>query len=125
MNILLWILQVLLALHTLTGALWKFSNSEQTVISLSAIPHGIWMTLSIIEFLCVGALLLPAIKKSWGKLAPIAAICIMVEMLSFCIIHFASGYSNLSEIVYWLIVAVICGFIAYGRFSLKPIQQLS
>jgi hypothetical protein len=31
MNILLWILQILLALHTIVGAVWKFLNSEQTV----------------------------------------------------------------------------------------------
>jgi len=29
MNILLWTFQVLLALHTAIGAVWKFSNSEQ------------------------------------------------------------------------------------------------
>lgn len=42
MNILLWVLQILLALHTVIGAVWKFSNSEQTVRSLNAIPHGVW-----------------------------------------------------------------------------------
>lgn len=46
MNIGLWILQVLLALHTVMGSVWKFSNSEQTVPSLSAIPHGIWLAMS-------------------------------------------------------------------------------
>ena len=46
MNILLWVLQILLALHTAMGAVWKFSNSEQTVPSLKAIPHGAWLTLS-------------------------------------------------------------------------------
>jgi hypothetical protein len=42
MNILLWVLQILLALHTTMGAVWKFSHSEQTVPSLKAIPHGVW-----------------------------------------------------------------------------------
>ena len=42
-NVVLWILQVLLALHTAMGAVWKFSNSEQTVPSLQAIPHGAWL----------------------------------------------------------------------------------
>jgi hypothetical protein len=42
MNILLWILQILLALHTAMGAVWKFSHSaEQTMPSLKAIPHGV------------------------------------------------------------------------------------
>ena len=37
MNPTLWVLQSLLALHTAIGALWKFSNSEQAVPSLSAL----------------------------------------------------------------------------------------
>ena len=51
MNILLWVLQILLALHTAIGAVWKFFNSEQTVPSLKAIPHGVWLSLSVIEIL--------------------------------------------------------------------------
>jgi hypothetical protein len=31
MDILLWILQILLALHTIVGAVWKFSNSERVI----------------------------------------------------------------------------------------------
>lgn len=123
MNILLWILQILLAVHTLTGAVWKFSNSEQTVASLSAIPHAVWMTLSIIELLCAVAFILPAFKKSLGKFAPIAAICIAVEMLLFTVINISSENTNSSEIIYWIVVAVVCAFIAYGRFVLKPIQE--
>ncbi|MBL9038941.1 MAG: hypothetical protein JNG84_10530, partial [Archangium sp.] len=59
MNIFLWILQVLLALHTTMGAVWKFSNSEQTTPSLKAIPHAVWLGMSGIEILCSVALVLP------------------------------------------------------------------
>ena len=63
MNILLWVLQILLALHTAIGAVWKFFNSEQTVPSLKAIPHGVWLSLSVIEILCSLALVLPALSQ--------------------------------------------------------------
>lgn len=44
MNIFLWTLQILMALHTLMGAVWKFSNSvENTMPSLKAIPNGVWL----------------------------------------------------------------------------------
>ena len=49
MNIVLWIFQILLALHTVAGAVWKFTNSEQSVGSLKAIPHSVWMGLSVFE----------------------------------------------------------------------------
>jgi hypothetical protein len=121
MNILLWVLQVLLAVHTAIGAVWKFSNSaEQTMSSLGAIPNGAWLAMSVIELLCALGLILPAFNKSLGLLAPIAAILIAAEMLLFCVLHVSSGESNYGPMIYWLVVAAICAFIAYGRLVLKP-----
>ncbi len=122
MNILLWVLQILLAIHTVMGAVWKFSNSELTVASLHAIPHGAWMTLIVVELLCSLGLVLPLFKKSLGKLAPVAAICIAAEMLLFTVLHLFSGDPNSGQMIYWLVVAALCAFIAYGRLVIKPIQ---
>ncbi|PRQ08147.1 DoxX family protein [Enhygromyxa salina] len=121
MNILLWVLQVLLALHTVTGAVWKLSNSEQVVPSLSAMPHAAWLALSVIELLCSLALILPAFNKRLAKLAPIAAVCIAAEMLLFVGLHLSSGDPTYGPMIYWLVVAGICAFIAYGRILLKPL----
>lgn len=120
MNILLWVLQVLLALHTVMGAAWKFSNSEQTVPSLSAIPHGVWLSLIVFELLCAVALILPVFYKPLAILVPVAAVCIAAEMLLFTGVHLYSGDANHGQMIYWLVVAGICAFIAYGRFVLKP-----
>lgn len=122
MNILLWVLQILLALHTAIGAVWKFSNSaEQTMPSLAAIPHGAWLAMSVIELLCALALILPAFNKSLAILVPVAAACIAAEMLLFTGLHIYSGDANYGPMIYWLVVAAICTFIAYGRFVLKPL----
>jgi hypothetical protein len=118
MNVLFWILQVLLALHTISGALWKFSNSRP---SLSAIPHGVWLAMSVVELLCALALILPAFKKSLGKLPAIAATFIAAEMLLFTGLNLSSGQAKSGEIAYWLVVAGICAFLAYGRFVLRPL----
>jgi len=120
MNILLWVLQVLLALHTVMGAVWKFSNPEQTVPSLKAIPHGVWLAMSVFELLCSLCLILPSFYKPLAILAPIAAACIAAEMLLFCALHLRSSETNNGPMLYWLVVAAICAFIAYGRFVLKP-----
>src|SRR4051794_27033328 len=119
MNILLWVLQVLLALHTVMGAVWKLSNSEQAVPSLNAIPHGAWMALIVIELLCSVALVVPALSKRLAIVAPIAASCIAAEMLMFSVVHLNSGDANHGQMIYWLVVAAVCAFIAYGRFALK------
>ena len=120
MNVLLWVLQALLALHTITGAVWKFSNSEQAVPSLHAIPHGVWLAMSVIELICSVCLILPAFKKSLAVLAPIAASCIALEMLLFSALHLVSGETDHGPMIYWLVVAALCAFIAYGRLALKP-----
>ena len=120
MNILLWGLQILLALHTIIGAVWKLTNSEQTVPSLQAIPHEIWLALSGIELLCSLGLIVPFFSKRLSVYAPIAATFIAVEMLLFCGVHIISGDPNYGPMIYWLVVAVISAFIAYGRFVIKP-----
>ena len=115
MNIFLWILQVMLALHTLMGAVWKYSNSEQSVPSLSAIPHELWLALGVLEVLLSLALILPAINKRFGKLVPVAAMGIAIEMLIFCVLHIFSGDKNHGQMIYWVVVAILSAFIAYKR----------
>jgi hypothetical protein len=120
MNVLLWVLQVLLAVHTAVGAVWKYSNAEQAVPSLSAIPHGVWLGLGVVELLCAVGLIAPALTRSLGTLAPVAASLVAAEMLFFCAVHLRSGATDHGPLVYWLVVAAIGVFIAWGRFSLKP-----
>lgn len=122
MNVLLWVFQVLLALHTGIGAVWKFSNPAQNIPSLKAIPPGVWMGLSGLELVCSLCLILPAFYKPLVILVPIAAACIAAEMLFFCGVHLSSGEAANGPMIYWLVVAAICAFIAYGRFKLAPLS---
>lgn len=121
MNIVLWVLQILLALHTAAGAIWKFFNTEQTVPSLSAIPHGVWLGISVFELACVAGLVIPALYRPLAILAPLAAIGIAAIMLVYCMLHILSGDPNHGQMIYWLVVAAVCAFIAYGRFVLSPL----
>jgi len=121
MNILLWVLQTLLAVHTAIGAVWKFSNPAQSMPSLGAIPAGVWLAMSVVELLCAVGLVLPIVYKPLAVLVPLAAILIAAEMLLFCGLHLASGDRSYGPMAYWLVVATICAFIAYGRFAPKPL----
>lgn len=120
MNIVLWVLQILLALHTAMGAVWKFRNSDRVVPSLQAIPRKAWLVISVLELFCSLGLVLPALAVSLGILAPIAAACIGAEMLLFCGVHISSGATKHGPMAYWLVVAVLCAVTAYGRFVLSP-----
>lgn len=115
MNIVLWVLQIIIALHTLTGAIWKFSNAEQAVPSLNILPHSVWLLLSVIEIICAIVLIIPAFKKTFMKWVSWAAGFIAFEMILFCGIHLASGDRTFGPIIYWAVTALICAFLAFKR----------
>ena len=121
MNILLLVLQILLALHTLSGAVWKFSHpAAETMPSLGVIPHGVWLALAVVEILCAIGLVLPAVMKKLKHLVPISALVITAEMLLFCGIHVSAGQgSDTGPITYWMIVALVSAFVAFGRLRLN------
>ena len=121
MSVFLWILQILLGLHTALGAAWKLVNSELSVPSLSAIPHPVWLAMSGFEALCAVGLLLPVLHRPVGFLAPVAAVLIAGEMVLMSAVHLASGDPDLGPMIYWLVVAGISAFLAYARWVLQPI----
>lgn len=121
MNVVLWILQFVLALHTAIGAVWKFGNAEKAVPSLAALPHAAWLALIPIELLCCLGLVAPAFRRSLALLAPVAAGVIAAEMLLFTALHAASGVRDPGPAVYWLIVAALCAFVAIGRRKARPV----
>lgn len=123
MNVALWILQLLLAFHTATGAMWKLSNAEATVGALSALPHVVWLLLVPLELACVVGLVLPAVpalRARFGKAPVVAAGVIVAEMLLYVTVAMASGQAQSGEITYWLVVAALAGFLAFGRARLAP-----
>src|SRR6476619_3108709 len=124
-NIALWVLQLLLALHTAVGASWKLSNSEQGIPALKAMPRSVWRAMIPTELVCSVGLLLPAVYRQSAICAPITALIIAAEMLLFCFVHLRSGEAKHGSMIYWLVVAAVCLFIAYGRFVLSPLWPLS
>lgn len=115
MNIFLWILQVLLALHTAIGAGWKIVNSEASIPTLSALPHSVWLLLIPLELLCAIGLVIPALVPALGWMVPLAAIAVAVEMLMFSGLHLRAGAEESGPMFYWLGVAAVCAVIALGR----------
>lgn len=118
MNIALWIVQILLALHTAVGGVWKFLNSaEKTMPTLKAIPDGVWRGMGAFEFVVSVCLVAPMFYRPLHLLVPIAAACVALEMLVFCGLHLQAGGEKPGPMVYWLVVAAVSAFVCYGRFS--------
>lgn len=90
--------------------------------SLGGLSGGLWISLAVVEILCSLGLLLPAIYRPMASLAPISAALIASEMLLFSILHIYSGATDFGPMIYWLVVAALCAFVAYGRFILRPLK---
>lgn len=110
-NLVLWIVQVPLALHTLMGALWKLANP--VVPTLRAIPPALWKALCVVEVVVAVALLAPAC----ATFVPLAAGAIALEMLAFCAVHVRSGSPVMAPVKYWAVVAVVSALLGVGRFA--------
>jgi hypothetical protein len=78
------------------------------------------MGLGFVEILCTVGFLLPALGHRFALLSPLAAGVIAAEMLLFCALHLTSGEEGAGQLVYWLVIAALTGFVVYGRVSLSP-----
>ena len=120
MNIVMWVLQGALALHTAVGAYWKYSNGQESVPSLSGIPHWLWLSLIPLEILCAIGLVIPAAFGGTGKFVVVAATLIALEMLMFMVFNFGSGNGASKQVLYWAVVAAVGLLIAFGRAYAWP-----
>src|SRR5690606_2025107 len=90
MNILLWILQAVVALFCISGAAWRFSNYEmaaQDVPSMAALPYGVWNVIGLFEVVCALGLILPGLVKRKKFLTPLAAAGLAVELFLVSALH--------------------------------------
>jgi Na+-transporting NADH:ubiquinone oxidoreductase subunit NqrB len=110
--------QSFLAFHTLAGAVFKTSHSEQTIPSLSTIPHSIWLSLISLELACTGGLIFALINKKWTTISTtLSCSGIILEMVLFVVIHIKSGDDEYGPMMYWLVVAIFCMGMIYYRIS--------
>jgi uncharacterized membrane protein len=107
MNILLWVLQVLLALWNLIGGVYTFAHYEQLKGGLGAdLPGSAWMVIAALQ-------VLSALGLVWPKLAPVAAIYLAVNALMGCAIF--AQYAGFPGMLWGVIPALLALFVAYGR----------
>jgi len=122
MNILLWVLQVLAALLYGSSSVMKvfmFDKVSQDVPSFGALPREAWMTLGIVELVCVVGLIVPAALHWQPSLTILAATVLAVESLVFVGVHIR--YREVTPMILSGVLGISMAFIAYGRMFLQPI----
>ena len=127
MNIVLWILQGLLAILFLMAGIMKATKSKDEikeaggdrmawVDSLSASNVRL---IGIVELLAGIGLILPHLTGILPWLTPLAAIGLVLTMIGAMILHIQRG-DGTQAIVTNVVLLLLAAFVAYGRFVLVP-----
>ena len=118
MNILLWVVQGLLALLCVAGGSYKvfqFGQLQESVAAARALPQMVWTVLGASEFLGGLGLILPGVTRILPALTPVAAAAVAFESLLVSAIYIA--YGDHAPLPFSLSMAAMAAFIAYGRIK--------
>ena len=122
MNLLLWVLQVFVALLYGTSGVMKvfmFDKISADVRSFGALPRSAWIALGILELVCTVGLIAPAAFHWQPRLTVLAAGTLAIESLVFIGVHIK--YRETTPVIMSAVLGLLMAFIAYGRMVLEPI----
>ena len=122
MNIVLWTLQVLLAVAFFAhGAMMLFPPAAVAAQMNAVLPRWFQIFIGTAELAAAIGLTLPGITRTQPWLVSSAAAGLMIVMISATIFHVVRG--ELSSALVTLILLVIASFVAYMRWKVLPIRQ--
>src|SRR5438477_10894063 len=125
MNILLWVLQVALALLSLAGGAYQvFSFDELAKMpATGALSRGGWGALGVFEMLCAVLLVVPAAMKWMPVLTPLAAAALALESLVLAGLYarYSLKLAATNPMVWAVVMGLLAAFVAYGRYVLRPL----
>jgi putative oxidoreductase len=120
MNIVLWILQVLLAAQFLQhGLIMVFPPAEYVEIINATLGVGLRYFIGIAELLAVVGLILPGVLRIYTWLLPLTLAGLMIVSASATVYHSFRGEA--SSAIYTAVLFIIVTFVAYMRWKIKPI----
>ena len=121
MNVVLWILQVLLAVAFLAhGWLLLAPPPDIAPLLLESLPRWFWVFLGVAEICAAVGITLPGVSRIQPWLVTWAAVGIMIVMVSATVWHLARA--EWSSAVVTLLLLAMATFVAYGRTRLLPIR---
>ena len=120
MNILLWVLQVLLAAAFLAhGLLLLMPPAEIAVQLLMSLPRSFWVFLGVAEIAAAIGLTLPGLTRVMPFLVSWAAVGIMIVMISATGYHIVRGEYGPAATTFVLLI--MATYVAYQRSRVLPI----
>jgi putative oxidoreductase len=127
LNISLWAAQIILAgMFIMAGFIKTTTPIEQLSASLpwaKDVPAWLVRFIGISEFLGALGLILPSLLRIKPVLTPVAALGIIAIMMMAAFFHITR--TELSGVMFTLILALVAAFIGWGRWRKLPIQARS
>ena len=123
MNIVLWIIQVLLALLFLFAGGMKLVIAPEVLQSMGS-PNQIVLPGLLVRFIGVCevlgglGLILPGLLRIRPGLTPLAAAGLVIIMIGATVLSFAAD--GIAAAIIPLVTGILSAFVAYGRWRLAP-----
>jgi hypothetical protein len=116
MNVLLWVVQGLLALVFLVAGGSKLVMPIEEMTKQIAFPGPFLRFLGVAEVLGALGLLLPGLLRIRPGLTPLAAVGLAIITVGATVVTLTTGGGALA--LFPFVVAVLSAFVAYGRWQL-------
>ena len=121
MNIVLWILQVLLAVQFVShGWIFVAPPAEMVEAMNTFIAPWFRIFIGVAELLAAAGLILPGVTGIMPWLIPLTAAGLMIVTASAAGLHLSRGETG--NAVYTAVLFVLVTFVAYMRWKVRPIS---
>jgi hypothetical protein len=123
MNVLLWALQIALALLYLSGGAYKVFRFDELANQMRALSRDGWRVLGVLEMVGAVLLVVPAAAGWMPHLTPLAAAVLAVETLVLAALYacYSLKLTAANPLVWALVMGLLSAFVVYGRNVLRPL----
>jgi len=124
MNMVLWVLQALLALAFFAhGCLLLFPPASIVAQMNASLPRWFQLFIGVAEILAAVGLTLPGFTRIQPWLVSAAAAGLMIVMICATVFHLARG--EVTSAITTVVLLAMATFVAYMRWRVAPIQSRS
>lgn len=125
MNIVLWVVQILLALAFLMAGTMKITQPlEKLAVRMQWVKSvkspRLVRVIGVLEVLGAIGLILPAVTGILPWLTPVAAIGLVLTMIGAMIVHVRLGEG--SHIAPNIVLLLLAALVVVGRFAIVPLH---
>lgn len=120
MNVLLWIVQIVLALFFVAGGAYKITATD-ALATMAAMPPLAWRLLGVLEVAGGLLLVVPGLMGRLPGSAAIAATVLLVESIGLSTFYasYSTTIAATNPLVWTVLLTVLTAVVAIGRFGAR------